>query len=219
MDPNRYISVMQNVFRSERLIYTALENTDEDKKFFHGLQLNPVSFGQSDINILRPQRFQESTDVLEIITKKSLICVKICLPKPVDDLDTQESKEKSSKDENEPIPIGFIFLSGQEMTRAHDRCSGLGVEIMDKYTGKGYGSEAINWIVDWGFHHANLHRITIGCFSYNIRAARLYEKLGFVPEARLRECYYFNREWHDDLTFGMLESDWERLRGIKKMRS
>jgi len=219
MDSDKLISAMKTAFRSERLLYNALENNEADKKFFHELQLDPIAFGQSDISIFRPQQFQESTETVGVLTKRSLICVKICLPKASDDSDTQESKEKSPEEKNEFIPIGFISLSGSDPKRAHDRCSMLGVEIKDGYQGKGYGSEAINWIVDWGFRYANLHRISIGCFSYNMRAAKLYEKLGFVPEGRGRECAWFNGEWHDDLSFGMLESEWKALRGINKVKS
>ena len=58
----------------------------------------------------------------------------------------------------------------------------MGIQICREEQGKGYGSEAIKWVLEWGFLAAGLHRVTIGCFSFNEGARRLYERLGFVVE-------------------------------------
>lgn len=80
---------------------------------------------------------------------------------------------------------------------------------------KGYGSEAINWVLDWAFKYANVHKVEIGAVSYNDRAAHLYEKLGFKPEGRRRHVVFVNRQWYDIIEFGMLEDEWEALRQQK----
>ncbi len=82
-------------------------------------------------------------------------------------------------------------------------------------TPKGYGSEAINWAVDWAFNYANVHKVEIGTASYNERAAHLYERLGFKFEGRKREVIFMNRRWYDLVEFGMLEHEWAELRGKK----
>jgi RimJ/RimL family protein N-acetyltransferase len=218
MDAEKYINVMRTAFRSERLVYKALENNEADKKFLYEIQLDPITLGQGDVATFRPQRLEDATELVDY-TKKNLISIKICIPKPLDNTDSQDTDKKATKDEDDYTPIGFMFLTGFDLKRSHNRSSMLGISILDKYTGKGYGTEAINWLVDWGFCHGNLHRISISCFSLNVRAAKLYEKIGFVLEGRGRECYWFNREWHDDLGFGMLVSDWEKLRGLDKVKS
>ncbi len=50
--------------------------------------------------------------------------------------------------------------------------------------------------------------------SYNERAIHLYKKLGFILEGRKREVVYMNRKYYDSVEFGMLESDWKKLRGL-----
>lgn len=55
---------------------------------------------------------------------------------------------------------------------------------------------------------AGLHRMRIGCFSFNEGARRLYEQLGFVLEGRNREAVWKNGAWYDIIDMGMLEGEW-----------
>lgn len=60
-----------------------------------------------------------------------------------------------------------------------------------------------------------MHKVEIGTASYNERAAHLYQRLGFKLEGRIREVAFMDRKWYDVLEFGMLEREWEELRGMK----
>jgi len=66
--------------------------------------------------------------------------------------------------------------------------------------------------VDWAFRFANVHKVEIATAGFNDRAAHLYEKLGFTFEGRKREVLYVDRKYHDEIHFGMLESEWKKLR-------
>ena len=48
------------------------------------------------------------------------------------------------------------------------------------YQGKGYGEEALRWLLRTGFRHANLHRIESSYYYDNLPAAKLYRKVS-VP--------------------------------------
>jgi len=85
---------------------------------------------------------------------------------------------------------------------------GIGIGDPD-YRGKGYGSDAISVLMRYAFHELNLHRLTLGVFSYNTRAIRAYTKLGFVEEGRLREALFRDGKRHDILHMGLLRRDWE----------
>jgi RimJ/RimL family protein N-acetyltransferase len=74
--------------------------------------------------------------------------------------------------------------------------------------GQGYGAEAIRLGIDLSFRELNLHRLQLGVFSYNERAIRLYEKLGFTREGRLRESLQRDGRWHDTVLFGLLAREW-----------
>ncbi|PMD41105.1 acyl-CoA N-acyltransferase, partial [Hyaloscypha variabilis F] len=62
--------------------------------------------------------------------------------------------------------------------------------VYSPHQGKGYGTEAINWALDWAFRVAGMHCVRLWCFSFNKGALRLYERIGFVREGIERESYY-----------------------------
>jgi len=52
-----------------------------------------------------------------------------------------------------------------------------------------------------------LHRIFLHVYSHNERAQRVYEKVGFVHEGTLREAYFRNGRYYDDLIMGILDTE------------
>lgn len=52
-------------------------------------------------------------------------------------------------------------------------------------------------LLDFGFLEMNLHRISLRVFSFNSRAIKLYEKLGFQQKGKLRESIFRGEKWHD----------------------
>lgn len=88
----------------------------------------------------------------------------------------------------------------------------LGIVIGDlKKTSKGYGSEAIQLFLDFGFNQLRLNRIELVCWSFNKRAQRAYEKVGFIKEGVRRQKLYRNGTYHDELCYGILCEEWEKL--------
>lgn len=149
--------------------------------------------------------------------QESLCGAIICLPPPdvvpVDDpakADGGAAAAAATSGKAKPTPIGVVHLGALQPRIAHNRHSQIGINIMQAYQGKGYGSEAIEWIVDWGFRHANLHRIEIGAFEWNDGALRLYERLGFVVEGRKREVAWHDGQYMDVVEMGMLAREWRQ---------
>lgn len=75
--------------------------------------------------------------------------------------------------------------------------------------GKGYGTEAMELLVDWIFRYINVHKIKLGVFSFNQPAIRSYEKSGFVVEARMREELFREGKFHDIIYMGLLRREYE----------
>lgn len=73
---------------------------------------------------------------------------------------------------------------------------------------KGYGSEVLTLLLDYGFHHLNLHNIMLKVFSFNERAIHCYEKVGFREFGRRSECYYVNGQFHDQIMMQILKDEW-----------
>lgn len=77
---------------------------------------------------------------------------------------------------------------------------------------KGYGTEAIGLMLDYGFERLNLHRIYLRVYANNPRAIRCYEKAGFQREGVLRESIFNEGRYWDTIIMGILEGEWRKLR-------
>lgn len=72
---------------------------------------------------------------------------------------------------------------------------------------QGYGTEATRAVADFGFDRVGLHRISLSVFAFNQRAKRVYEKVGFVEEGRLRESLLWEGERHDEILMALLKHE------------
>lgn len=68
-------------------------------------------------------------------------------------------------------PIGFISLSKPEERQIQHGNTYLTLAISKDAQGKGYGTEAIAWALDWAFDFARMHRVEIFCYSWNAGAS------------------------------------------------
>ncbi len=73
--------------------------------------------------------------------------------------------------------IGGVDL--RDLNHRHGTAE-LGISIHDPgFWGGGFGSEATQLMVAYGVFHLGLHNILLKVFSFNTRAIRAYEKVGF----------------------------------------
>jgi RimJ/RimL family protein N-acetyltransferase len=88
-----------------------------------------------------------------------------------------------------------------------DSFVGLGIGPRD-FWGKGYGTEAMQLILQYAFTEVNLRRVTLTVFEYNPRAIRSYEKAGFRHEGRQRGAIIREGKRWDVLYMGILREEW-----------
>jgi RimJ/RimL family protein N-acetyltransferase len=94
------------------------------------------------------------------------------------------------------------------------RTTDLSIIIGEKDTwGKGYGTEAINLLLDYAFGYLNFHRVSIGVVGFNESALRFYEKIGFKREGIQRDGYYYNYVYSDFVMMSILENEFRDLHG------
>lgn len=92
---------------------------------------------------------------------------------------------------------------------AVDRHAELGIVIGERTQhNKGYASEAVALLLQYGFDKLNLHRIKLTVLDINSAAQRDYGKLGFVEEGRLRQNRYRAGGYVDELIMGILRDEW-----------
>jgi RimJ/RimL family protein N-acetyltransferase len=106
-------------------------------------------------------------------------------------------------------PIGFCGLDGLDATNGSAEL-GIGIGEPSEWD-KGYGTEAMAILLDFGFGELRLHRIRLHVFAGNDRAIHVYEKVGFVHEGTEREAYYHHGGYRDLHLMGILRSEWARL--------
>jgi RimJ/RimL family protein N-acetyltransferase len=85
----------------------------------------------------------------------------------------------------------------------------LGIVIGNEENhGKGYGTEALELIINFAFDQLRLNRVELVCWSFNVKGRRAYEKVGFVQEGVRRKKRYRNGEFHDEICYGLLREEW-----------
>lgn len=72
---------------------------------------------------------------------------------------------------------------------------------------KGYGTEALSLLVEYGFNYLNLKNIMLKVFSFNKRAIKSYEKVGFKVFGKRTEVYYLNGKWYDEYFMEILRKE------------
>ncbi|GGX28592.1 GNAT family N-acetyltransferase [Aquimarina muelleri] len=78
---------------------------------------------------------------------------------------------------NDHAALGLIDLF--DFCPAHNR-AGIGILIAEKENrGSGYGAEALQLVVNYGFTHLNLHQLYANISEDNIISIKLFENQGF----------------------------------------
>lgn len=86
----------------------------------------------------------------------------------------------------------------------------LGIFIGNKeYWGKGYGQEAIELLLNFGFNILNLHNIMLKVFGFNKRAIRCYEKCGFKLIGMRREAIIQGDKKYGEYFMDILASEFK----------
>jgi UDP-4-amino-4,6-dideoxy-N-acetyl-beta-L-altrosamine N-acetyltransferase len=101
-------------------------------------------------------------------------------------------------------PIGFLTLN--KINQIHRNCY-LGIVIGEpEAQGKGFGSEATKIAMEYAFNTLNLNKITLEVVEHNESALKLYRKLGFVEEGRLKQHYYSDGKYFDVLILSVFNN-------------
>lgn len=125
----------------------------------------------------------------------------------------EENIEKNSsfsiiKQENNKL----IGSCGIEDINEINRTGTVGIFIGDKEEReKGYGTEVIRLLLDYGFNYLNLHNIKLNVFSFNERAIACYKKCGFKECGRRRESYYLNGKYYDIISMDVLKNEFNEI--------
>lgn len=128
----------------------------------------------------------------------------------------QEEKAYLEKEQNNKNVFAIIDLQTDEVIGTvglHEinninRTATLGIFIGNKeYWSKGYGTEAIQLVLDFGFNYLNLNNIDLALMEFNQRALKCYEKCGFKEIGRKRKCNFVNGKYYDSILMDILAEE------------
>ncbi|WP_291099934.1 MULTISPECIES: GNAT family N-acetyltransferase [unclassified Flavobacterium] len=104
---------------------------------------------------------------------------------------------------NSPKLIGII---GHYRIKPEHYRAEIGYMLLPKYHGKGIITEAINYVVNYGFEIMKLHSIEAIIDPENFASAKVLQKNGFVKEAHLKENEYFEGRFLDTVIYSILNN-------------
>ena len=99
---------------------------------------------------------------------------------------------------------GLILLRPGEPTQ---RLVELSLAVARAERGRGIARDALSTVVDVCLEEWNLDRIQLRCEAANARAIAIYERLGFIHEATLRDATYTAGGYTDQLIYARIRSD------------
>ncbi len=73
--------------------------------------------------------------------------------------------------------------------------------------GQGIGTEACRLCLRYAFDSLNLRKVRLAVFDNNPAAIRVYEKLGFQHEGRLRQNVFVDNKYCDKLYMGIFKKE------------
>lgn len=104
-------------------------------------------------------------------------------------------------------PIGGVNL--HNVNKMHRRAE-FGIMIGEEnLRGKGYGTEAVQLMCDYGFNALGLNNIMLMTYEFNVAGQRAYEKAGFKEIGRRRQARWFAGRYWDDIYYDLLASEFE----------
>lgn len=129
-------------------------------------------------------------------------------------------KEYLTEKKNNNMAFAIVKLADDKMigTIGFDkidytnRVGTLGIMIGEQENReKGYGSEAINLLLDYGFNYLNFNSINLEVMDFNKRGISCYKKCGFKEMGRRRENLWLNGKYHDELLMDILKSEFDEM--------
>jgi RimJ/RimL family protein N-acetyltransferase len=86
----------------------------------------------------------------------------------------------------------------------------IGYTLVPSERGKGYGTEALEIMVDYLFLSKDIMRIQAQTDQRNAASQKILERVGFKKEGTLRKNFFMKGEWTDDYIYSILREEWKK---------
>ena len=102
---------------------------------------------------------------------------------------------------------GAVMGSVALMVNQRHSRGALGYWLGFDFWNKGFMTEAVRAVLQWGFSWLGLHRIEAACYSRNPNSYRVMEKCRMQREGLFRGYYYKNNNFEDLYQYAILRTD------------
>jgi len=103
--------------------------------------------------------------------------------------------------------LGIISITPEESPS--EKLGEIGLWLHPKHHGNGYGTEAAELTAQHGFNQLNYHKLYARAYKGNKASQKIWEKLGFQKEGKLRDHTYTQGEYKDVIYYGILHGEWQ----------
>ncbi len=117
-------------------------------------------------------------------------------------------------DKQTGVPIGECGF--HTWNRTHNRAEIFYNMRNDEHKQKGYMTEALKAVLEYGFAQLGLHRVEALVDSLNTPSVKLLLRYGFVKEGTMREDYCVDGKNEDSDCYSLLKWEWQRGNGGMK---
>jgi len=101
----------------------------------------------------------------------------------------------------------FIGLIALNLGKEKFKTAEVWYKFHPAFWNKGYATESLKRIIDFGFKVLKLHRIEAGCAIENIASINVLEKAGMVREGQKRKVLPLKTGWSDNFEYAILSTD------------
>jgi uncharacterized protein (DUF952 family)/RimJ/RimL family protein N-acetyltransferase len=101
-------------------------------------------------------------------------------------------------------PIGMVDIHPDENKFRGD----IGIWIGQAFHGRGYGTQAVRWLLAYGFGRLEMHKIEAQIYTGNSSSRRIFEKNGFIQEGLIRKASLKRGQAQDDWLMGITREDY-----------
>lgn len=100
--------------------------------------------------------------------------------------------------------IGYAILKG--LTNTNKSIELMRIAI--NQPNNGYGKKAIKLLLNWCFNGLHAHRVWLDVREHNVRAQKVYKKIGFKEEGLLRDCIFLDHKYESLFVMSILENEY-----------
>jgi len=174
--------------------------------------------------LLRPITLKDATSIIENINNINISKWLLVVPYPYKKKDAlfwiKSSQKKAKEKPKKDYPFGI------ELKETRKIIGGIGLHKVDKYHGKadlgywlgqkywrkGYGSEALEKLIDLAFNKLKLRKLEAGVFAGNPSSGKLLEKYGFKQEGYKRKTLRCKADGKikDEYLYGLLKEEYNK---------